>query len=86
MNQPDHRTEEGRIELSVGRDPDGDVNFEIYIDSHNLVSVSVASDGAMNWAGILGGKTSHGNGANNYGLGQLIFGLLDSRVKGDDDE
>lgn len=63
-------------EVSIGRDPDGDVNFEIYLDSDNQVSVSIHRDGTLNWAGRTNRLTSHGN-VPPSDLGRLLFALID---------
>lgn len=62
-------------ELSIGRDPDGDVNFEIYLNKANLVSVSVHKDGALNWAGGVDAAFVHGNLPPSE-LGRLLFKLI----------
>lgn len=63
-------------ELSIGRDPDGDVNFEIYLDKGNLVSVSIHKDGTLNWAGGSNAVFVHGN-VPPSDLGRLLFALID---------
>lgn len=68
-------------ELSIGRDPDGDVNFEIYLDSDNQVSVSIHRDGTLNWAGRTDKLTVHGHETPSA-LGRLLFALIDKGAEG----
>lgn len=63
-------------ELSICREDDGDMSFEVYLSTGNLVSVSVHEDGTLNWAGGFDNKFSHGNMPPSP-LGLLLFQLIE---------
>lgn len=65
-------------ELSIGRDPDGEVNLEIYIDAENQVSLSISRAGRISWAAQAGGGSLHGT--TESALGNVMFHLIDKCV------
>lgn len=64
------------VQLEAGRDPDGDVNLEIYVSSGDLLSISCSPKGHMNWAGMFDGKSAHG--VVQDALGVAIYALLNA--------
>lgn len=68
-----------KAELSIGRDPDGDVNLEIYIDPENQISLSIGQQGRISWAAQYGDGSISGTTAS--ALGSALYFLIDKCVK-----
>lgn len=47
-------------ELSIGRDPDGEVNLALFIEHDNQISLSISKDGRISWCAQLPNGSVHG--------------------------
>jgi len=65
--------------LEIGRDPDGDISIEIYIDRQHMVSISVSPEGHMNWAGVIDGERDHNVVKDK--LGEFIYRLTNAHIE-----
>ena len=80
-NQPSAEKQLKTAELSIGRDPDGEVNLEVFIDAKNQVSMSISAGGRISWAAQMVGYSS--SGVMESVLGNILHYLIDQCVDKD---
>jgi hypothetical protein len=64
----------------VAVDPDGEVSFDWHYGPRNVVSVSVAADGSLAYAALIGSSRSHGTEIFGENIPGTIASLIDRVV------
>ena len=66
-------------ELSIGRDADGEVNLEVFIDAENQISLSISAEGRISWAAQMPRGSISGTTVSD--MGSALYYVIDQCVE-----